>query len=880
MNLCTFQPKKTLKYRIISPTPPNSGEISQLFGKNVLKKALLSFLTWSLFAGFCAVIAALSGTYLYLNPSLPNVEALKEIELQIPLRIFSADGKLIGQFGEKRRDPITFEETPEILIDAILSAEDDEFYSHKGVDIKGLLRAVSQLALSGSIQSGGSTITMQVARNFFLSRNQTFSRKFNEILLAIKIEQELSKQEILSLYLNKIYLGNRAYGFKAAAQVYYGKPLDELSLAQAAMVAGLPKAPSTFNPIANPSRALVRRDWILGRMLSLGKITPEQHQNAVSEPVTAIYHGQKLDLYAPYASEMARNEIVELLGEKAYTGGYNIVTTIDSRLQAAGQDAVIEGLLAYSQRHGYRGPEQTLDRSLLQPLPATSTTSDATETISQTNRAVTKASQLGEVNLLPWIEIIKKIPTYGGLQPAVVIDIKEKSFTALLGSSKTISVDWENGLNKGGAYVNENFHSPHPKTADKVVELGDVVRVFQKAADNEDKTLQWHLSQIPKIQGALTALNPKDGAIKTIIGGFDFHHTSFNRASQAKRLPGSNFKPFVYSIALNNGLSAASVFNDAPIVVEDASLENNWRPENSSGKFYGPTRLRKALYLSRNLISIRLLRSMGIDALLKDINSFGIQSENLPKDLSIALGTHVMTPLQIATGYSVFANNGYKVEPFIIKEITNSHGEVIFKTKPYVVVPDNEQDQTEPDSTTALLLGVPITKNQQTDIRPAPRVVDERVTFIMNSILGDVIKRGTAKKAQVLNRSDLKGKTGTTNGPTDAWFSGYNHHLVATAWVGFDNNSKIGRREFGGTAALPIWINFMKTALEDIPEQEGSQPDGIVTLRIDPDTGEPTSPNNPKGIDEMFLEENAPKAFVQATVPSTTQETVKVEEIF
>ena len=853
-----------------------------------MKKALLLFAGWSLLASIFGSIAVLSGTYLYLNPSLPDVETLKEIELQVPLRVFSADGKLIGEFGEKRRDPITFEEVPQTLIDAILSAEDDGFYSHQGVDIKGLLRAVSQLVLSGSIQSGGSTITMQVARNFFLTRNQTFSRKFNEILLAIKIEQELTKEEILTLYLNKIYLGNRAYGVKAASQVYYGKPVNELSIAQIAMISGLPKAPSTFNPIINPSRALVRRNWIIGRMLSLGKIDQTEHDAAITEPVSASYHGQKLDLYAPYVAEMARDTALSLFGESAYTRGYNIYTTVDSRLQAAGQQAIVNGLLAYTQRHGYRGPERRLDLNMLTALPANNNENGDENNTPNTATVVAPSKQppsgVGNVNLLPWITELKQIPNYGDLHAAAVISIEKKAFTAILATGEAITIGWKNGLSTTRAYVNENFSSPPSNTASKIVKLGDVVRVIKK----EDG--QWTFSQVPKVQGALTALDPNNGAIKTIVGGFDFNHSSFNRAYQAKRLPGSNFKPFVYSIALENQLTAASIFNDAPIVVEE------WRPENSGGKFYGPTRLRKALYLSRNLVSIRLLRTIGIETAVNGLGRFGIEKDTLARDLSIALGTHVMTPLEVATGYTVFANNGHKVNPFIIDHITDSQNTVIFQENPLTVTPQTNTTSISTDFTEIQSIidannqqefhhglptpnpddiGVKVNKNTPA----APRVMDERVAYIMNSILRDVVERGTAKKAKQLQRKDIGGKTGTTNGPTDAWFSGYNQHLVATAWVGFDNNSKIGKREYGGTAALPIWIEFMRAALDNTSDELPPQPNGIVTARIDPETGEITTPDNPSGIDEMFLEENVPEVAINS-LETSTENNVIPEDIF
>lgn len=855
-----------------------------------MKKALISFIAWSTLAGLCGVVTVFSGTYLYLNPSLPDVESLKEVELQVPLRVFSADGKLIGEFGEKRRSPVTFEETPQILIDAILSAEDDGFYSHQGVDVPGLLRAVSQLAISGSIKSGGSTITMQVARNFFLSRNQTFSRKFNEILLALKIERELTKQEILTLYINKIYLGNRAYGVKAAAKVYYGKEIQDLKLAEAAMIAGLPKAPSSYNPIINPSRALIRRNWILGRMLALNKITDAQHQEAVNQPVSAIYHGQQLDLYAPYAAEIAREKAIELLGDTAYTGGYNVYTTIDSRLQEAGQQAVVNGLLAYTERHGYRGPEQRLDTTLLLPLNSEAQNDGAAvETIktSKNDTTIINGSKLGEVNLLPWLASLKAIPNYGKLTAAAIISIEDKSFTAILANGETATVEWENGINKAGKYINENFYSPVPNSVKKIVNLGDVVRIYRKDVSDTEKP-QWQFSQAPKIQGALTAIDPKNGAIKTVVGGFDFNQTSFNRATQAKRLPGSNFKPFVYSVGLEHGLTAASIFNDAPIVVENDELEGAWRPENASGKFYGPTRLRKALYLSRNLVSIRLLRSIGIDTAIKGVERFGINGEYLPKNLSMVLGTYVMTPLEVATGYSVFANNGYKIEPFLIDRITDSQENILFQETPFIVTSTSTQNTPSEaavaSNTTidALQLNPLNTGNNVPEkalTKPAPRVMDKRITYIMNSILRDVVKHGTAQKAKVLERKDIGGKTGTTNGPTDAWFSGFNSHLVATAWVGFDDNSKIGVREYGGTSALPIWIEFMKTALDGIPDTLPPQPDGVVTVRISPDTGELTMPDDPNGIDEVFLEENVPTQLPESN-QANGEASIKPVDIF
>jgi penicillin-binding protein 1A len=889
-----------------------------------INKKLISFFCWSLASLIFGITACLASIYLYLSPNLPSIESLRDIELQTPLRIYSIDNKLIGEFGEKRRDPINIEDAPQALIDAILSAEDDSFYEHRGVSIKSLFRAASQLALSGEIQSGGSTITMQVARNFFLTREQTFSRKFNEILLALKIEQALSKQEILELYINKIYLGNRAYGFKAAAQSYYGKDLSELTLAQIAMCAGLPKAPSRYNPIANAGRALIRRDWILNRMHSLNKITTEQLETAINEPVSARYHGQKLELNAPYVAEAAREKALELFGEEAYTNGYKIITTVNSTLQETAQNAIVKGLMSYDNRHGYRGPEQQLDPSLLIPLENQQTapnlpdiTKEApTETTNQEtlNAANTPGlkkegviKDVGIVNLIPWLESIKKIPSFGKLEPAVVIRIGENYISALTALGTTVDVQWENGLENARRYVDENFATDKPKSPDKVVDIGDVIRIY------ENEQGLWHFSQVPDIEAALISLSPNDGSIQSIVGGFDFNHSSFNRALQAKRQPGSNFKPFIYTIGLENEFTPASILNDAPIVVQDDRLESTWRPENASGKFYGPTRLRKALYLSRNLVSIRLLRSLGIGKTVKSLSRFGLNTSDIPRDLSMALGSFVMTPMEVAVGYSVFANGGYKVEPFLIHHIRDRHDNILYKSEP-TIVPDVDEalvfttqpksketfQALEQDVATPLAqenifsINTEIGPSQdgeenetesnyitvELETKPAERVIDERIVYLMNSMLRDVIKRGTGRKAQSLGRNDLAGKTGTTNGPTDAWFSGYNADLVTTTWVGFDNNNNLGRGEYGGVAALPIWIDFMKVALEGLPENIPTQPDGVLTVRIDPETGERASPSNPNAIFELFLEETAPPEFDESTIISGGNNNPAPEDLF
>ncbi len=785
--------------------------------------------------------------YLYLSPKLPSVESLRETKLQTPLRIYSQDSQLIGEFGEKRRTPITFEDMPPLYISALLSAEDDRFYSHGGVDIAGLLRAASQLITSGEIKTGGSTITMQVARNFFLTRKQTFSRKFNEILLALRIEEELSKEEILTLYANKIYQGNRAYGIEAAALVYYGKSIKELSLAQLAMIAGLPKAPSAYNPIANPDRALIRRNWILKRMLDLHHIDLESYVAAKAESVTANYHGYKVELDAPYVSEIARKEVLDMIGQDAYMDGYRVYTTVNSQLQSTAQKAVQEGLIAYDSRHGYRGPE---------------------------NQILEKEK---------WIPALKETPTYGNLTPAIITQVDAQSLIVQLASGDAVEISWENGLKGLRRYNSPNSRSAPIKSAEELFSIGDLIRI-QKKSDT------WKLSQLPKAQAAIVALNPQNGGIQALVGGFDFNQSHFNRITQAKRQPGSNFKPFIYTTALENGFTTASIINDAPVVFEDKLLENTWRPENDGGKFYGPTRLREALYKSRNLISIRILRSLGINKAIDGIERFGFDGASLPRDLSLALGSHAVTPIEIASGYAILANGGYYIEPYLIDRIEDAQGNLIYQAAPLTVCrtcentpsnpPSDAHDEIvapKPDPASPLTMTPQKTEPQATqnsaskdhknmpeqpqvslELPVAPRVIEPRVAYLIDSILKDVIKKGTGRRARVLKRSDIGGKTGTTNGPRDAWFSGYSPHMVSTAWLGFDQNLLLGRGEYGGSAALPIWIDFMKTALAGKQEIINPQPEGIVMVRIDPKTGLRVGPEYTDAMFEIFRREYVP----------------------
>ncbi|MBU0744667.1 MAG: PBP1A family penicillin-binding protein, partial [Gammaproteobacteria bacterium] len=624
--------------------------------------------------------------------------------MQIPLRVYSSDGKLIGEFGEKKRIPITLEQVPKSLIDAILDTEDQRFYEHRGVDFLGLVRAALAFVESGRKSQGASTITMQVARNFFLNRQKTFGRKLNEILLAFKIDSTFNKKEILELYLNKIYFGSRAYGVASAAQVYYGKSLNELSLSEMAMLAGLPQAPSRDNPIANPVAARERRNHVLIRMLENDHISSTAYKAAIAAPVVTNYHESQVEVPAPYAAEIARNMAVTQYGDSAYESGIKIYTTIDSHIQKIANQVLHDGILAYDQRHGYRGPE----------------------------------GHLAPADNNYWRRKLKDITIVSNLLPAAVQNTNSNNISALLANGTTINID------------SSNFTWARPQLS-----RGDIIRVYKTQND------QWRLGQLPKIEGALVALDPKNGAILALNGGFSYAASNYNRATQAERQTGSAFKPFIYSAALAKDLTLATIINDAPIVLEDPSTKTLWRPQNDSQTFYGPIRLRTALTLSRNLASIRLLQSIGIHYTVNYLKNFGFEgSREVPPSLSLALGSGSTTPLKMTTGYAVFANGGYKVTPFIINSLveTNKKGnKIIFQANPTTI---------------------PEINNPETNSPLAPRVISEQEAYLITDALQDVIKNGTARRAKILNRDDLAGKTGTTNEQVDAWFTGFNSDLV------------------------------------------------------------------------------------------------------
>lgn len=825
-------------------------------------RTLLKLLKVSVAMGLVAALAgalALGGLYLAVAPTLPDVDMLRDVRLQVPLRIYTRNGELMEVFGEKRRSPVAIEDIPACVRQAFLAGEDARFYEHPGFDYQGIARAVWHLVKTGGDKGpGGSTITQQLARDFgFVSRRKLYVRKLKEIFLAMKIERELSKDEILELYLNKIYLGNRAYGVAAAAQGYYGKRLDQLTVAECAMLASLPKAPSRINPINNPPRALERRNYVLGRMRELAFIDAPTYEAALAEADYAFPHEPEVEISAPYAAEMARQAVVTMFGDDAYTGGFEVHTTFDGALQRAAAAAVRSGLQAYDRRHGYRGPAGRHE------LAEDATPAD-------------------------WNAILERYQTFGNLLPALVVEADEALALAYLADGQTITLDLE-AMAWARPYETVDRVGPAPEAVTDVVSRGDVVRVARTGVGS------WQLAQVPEVEGALVSLDPRDGAIRAVIGGFDFDKSHFNRATQALRQPGSSFKAFVYAAALTRGFTPATMVNDAPIVFESSELERSWRPENYSQQFYGPTRLREGMVNSRNLVSIRVLKSVGIDYVWEYVQRFGFSPEEIPRNLSMALGTASVPPLTMARAYAVLANGGFAIEPYFVHEVVDGEGRVVFRARPAVACPACEP-ATPPAATARpegelTAAGGEASDPEATFGRPpadapsvedgevfAPRVVDPATHYMITSLLQDVVRRGTGRQAMELGRQDLAGKTGTTNEQRDAWFSGFNHALATTAWVGFDSPATLGRGEVGGRAALPIWIEFMGMALADVPERTLEAPEDIVFARIDPDTGLLAAAGDPDGVLEVFRRGELPEP--SPTLTGTDEEEASPYEIF
>jgi penicillin-binding protein 1A len=852
-------------------------------------KQILPVLAGLAAIAFVGILAVVVGTFYFLRPGLPSAETMRDIELQTPLRVYSRDGRLMAQIGEKRRTPVVYEEIPEIVINAFLAAEDDRFFEHPGFDYQGIARAAFNLMITGSRSQGGSTITQQLAREYFLTRDRSFIRKAREIILALQIERKFTKEEILALYLNKIFLGQRAYGVGAAAEVYFGKSLQQLDIAEAAIIAGLPKAPSALNPVSNIERATERRAYVLRRMLELNFIDREQYDAAVSSVVESKLYGPKVALEAPYVTEMVRAEMVRRYGLNAYTAGYNVVTTIDSRLQASATKSLRAALLEYDRRHGYRGPvAKDVLASLEQDAPKDDGGEIADPALNKTGSLDASALQ----------RLLSVYPSYDDLHIAVVLATHEdNSAEMFIRDVGPANLAWD--ALQWRPYIDDNTVGRAPKTIHELLAVGDVVYLL----NTENKG--WQLAQLPQVQGAFVALDPRDGATVALTGGFDYYASKFNRAVQTKRQPGSSFKPFIYSAALEHGFTTATLVNDAPVVFDDVQLETAWRPENYSRKFHGPTRLREALIQSLNLVSVRILRGTGIGPALQHIQLFGLPPSALPRDLSLALGSGGASPWDLAAGYSVFASGGHLINHYLIDHVEDSTNATLFRSSPTFVcnqcqtiwvdgrdseaIPvDNElvigSPGEEPDTTDVLpARAVDDEVPQYSDVdqmmlhglawrptaaetpiflglanNPAPRVISAENAYLIYDMMRDVIQRGTGRRARELGRPDLAGKTGTSNDRRDAWFSGFNGDLVATAWVGFDQDRSLGAGEEGSRTALPIWKYFMQDALAEAPNGLISRPSGIVTVRIVPESGLVAPAGYPGALFELFQDGHIP----------------------
>jgi penicillin-binding protein 1A len=814
---------------------------------------LAAFLTGSVTLITLLGAYALACSYVYLVNSLPSVEAMRNVELQVPLRVFTRSGALIAQIGEQRRIPVAYDQIPDLVKHAFVAAEDERFFEHHGIDYLGVLRAALIDVLAGEKSQGASTITMQAARNMFLTLDKTYRRKLQEAFVTYRMEHAFTKQEIFGLYLNVIFFGQRAYGVAAAAEAFFGKPLEKLDVAEAATLAGVPKAPSRYNPIVDPDLARQRRSYVLRRMRELGYIDVATADAANQEPMQARAHAPLYDVEAPYVAEMARLELRQRFGPSAETTGYRVYTTIDGRLQAAANRAVRIGLIEYDRRHGWRGPAGHVD------LPAH-----------------------GEPD---YDDLVDEYAAIGNLAPAIVVAVTERGARAYVKSLGPVEIDWD-GLSWARRQLRNEALGPPPKDAAQVLSRGDVIYVVADTSGHAQ------LAQIPEAQGALAALDPNDGSIVALVGGFDYFTNKYNRVTQAHRLPGSGFKPFLYSAALEHGLTPATVLLDAPVVLEGSGSEDTWRPENYEREFRGPTRLREALVHSRNLVSIRVLREIGIPTAIDYISRFGFDPRTMPHDLTLALGTLEATPLDVAAGYAVFANGGYRVSPYFIDRIEDAAGRVVWRATPRMACSQCDAPESQPATGQALRISDPaqsvagaggVTHGVPAPLPPsevAPRVISAQNAYVMTDMMSDVIKRGTGRRALALGRSDLAGKTGTTNEAKDTWFNGFTPNLVATVWVGFDQERSLGEAEEGARTALPVWIQFMREALKGVPEQRRPMPEGVVTLQISPETGTLVSAENAQGIPEIFMVNHLPSADASGSVAQGPDSQPSNEPIF
>ena len=791
-------------------------------------------------------------SYVYLQPSLPTSAQMRNVELKVPLRIYTSTGDLIAQIGAQQRTPVRYDQIPPLVREAFLAAEDHRFFQEGGFSFLGLARSALIDAITGRFAQGGSTITMQTARNVFLTLDKTFRRKLQESFVVFEMDHEFTKQEIFQLYLNVIFFGQRSYGVAAAAQTYFGKGLDQLTVPEAAMLAGIPQAPSLYNPIIHPHLAAARRAYVLQRMLDLGYIDAATAETADHTPIDASAHAPHVDVSAPYVAEMVRQQMEQWYGPAAETAGYRVYTTIDGRLQPLANRAVQLGLLEYDRQQGYRGP---VGRTVL-------------------GASVTPA-QLEQ--------LVDEYTPIGMLSPAVVVKVGTQDAGVYVRSRGFADIDWS-GLSWARKASGEGASGPAPKTAADVVARGDVVYVV---ADKEGHA---QLAQVPLAQSALVAVDPNDGAIAALVGGFDYYSNKFNRATQALRQPGSGFKPFYYSAALEDGFTPASTFLNAPVVVGGVGLEATWRPENDTRSFSGPVRLRVALAHSLNLVSIRLLRDLGLPYVSQYVGRFGFDPKSLPQNLTLALGTLPATPLQMATAYSVFANGGFRVQPYYIDRVEDASGKAVWQAAPRIACalcadPASLDDLKPAPNTAALLAEADALRGGDGPLPPdrlAPQVISPQNDYLMTSMMKDVIRYGTAVRALSLNRNDIAGKTGTSNDYRDAWFNGFTPQLEATVWVGYDDNRPLGAGDEGAHTALPIWIHFMRYALQGVPQWQRAMPTGIVTLRVSPQSGALVSDENPEGMPEVFMANHLPTAAPpgQGSTAQGTQTQSGAESIF
>ncbi|WP_217521499.1 penicillin-binding protein 1A [Vibrio metschnikovii] len=806
-----------------------------------------------IFSLICIIlgVTTIFGFYFYVKPDLPDVAELKDVRLQTPMQVFSEDGKLIAQFGEKRRIPLRLDEMPPELLEAVIATEDSRFYEHYGFDPIGITRAAVAVMASGSASQGASTITQQLARNFFLSNEKKIMRKIKEIFIAIHIEQLLSKEEILELYLNKIYLGHRSYGVGAAAQTYFGKEVKDLTLSEIAMIAGLPKAPSTMNPLFSVERATHRRNVVLLRMLAENYITQQEYDLARNEPLISKFHGAEIELRAPYVAEIARAWMVERYGEEAaYTSGMNVYTTVNTKLQQAANQAAIDNLLAYDMRHGYRGAEKVL----------------------------WKAGQ-SAWDTPTMIAHLRSEPTYGDLLPSIVVKVEEKSAQVWVKNAGLKTIAWED-MNWARRFITDDRQGPLPSKASDILAVGEQVWIRRQHAIGDEQE-HWTLSQVPNANTAFVAMDPENGAILALVGGFNFVHSNFNRATQSVRQVGSSIKPFIYSAALEKGLTLASLINDAPINQWDQSQGIAWRPKNSPPTYVGPTRLRIGLAQSKNVMAVRVLREVGLEETRQFLTRFGFELSQLPRSETIALGAGSLTPVKMAQGYSVFANGGYYVEPFYISKVEDSFGHVEFLANPKVVCHQDCQSSSDNPF-----------NEQDATVNYAPQVISEQNAFLVREMMYSNIWgggdwragtgwNGTGWRAQTLRRRDVGGKTGTTNDSKDAWYNGFGPGMVATAWVGFDDHSRnlgstapnpntdddITGAEAGAKTAQPGWVEFMRIALDGVPAQPKAMPPNIIRVRIDRDSGLLTNKLDASSMFEYFVQGTEPKEYVQEDTP-------------